>query len=280
LSSAQILPNPGFEIWEPFSGYEDPQSWHTPNQYTSLIGVQVVTKSTDAYSGDYSAKLETKNVLTFKAPGLLTLSDFTVDIITQTYSFDGGIPLTETVNKMTGMYKYSGANGDSASAMIISFRYNEESQQTDTVGLGYGFLHDAADWTAFTVNMYPWSEAQPDSFNVIIMSSGSFDLNVGSVLYVDELSLETITGVYSLFDETTQVKMYPNPVSDIAKFEVDSETESFELTLFEITGKQIDKLNFSGKTAEVNLANFPAGIYLYKITSKNKILGNGSFVKK
>jgi hypothetical protein len=280
FGSAQILPNAGFEAWETFSGYEDPQLWNTPNQYTSLIGVTVVSKSTDAYSGDFSAKLETKNVLTFKAPGLLTLADFTVNIINQTYSFSGGIPLTDRVNKMTGMFKYSGANGDSASIMIISFRYNAESQQTDTVGLGYGFLHDASDWTEFTVNMSPLSEAQPDTFNVIIMSSGSFDLNVGSTLYVDDLSVETLTGIIQLSEELSNVKVYPNPVSDFVKFEIENEGENMELSLFDSSGRQVKKLTFSGKTTEVNLSNFPAGVYSYRIAKNGKLLGSGSFVKK
>ncbi|HEY9113652.1 MAG TPA: T9SS type A sorting domain-containing protein [Bacteroidales bacterium] len=279
ISSAQILPNPSFEVWEPFSGYEDPQSWNTPNQYTSLIGVTVVSKSTDAYSGDYSAMLETKNVLTFKAPGLLTLADFTVNITAGTYTFSGGIPLTDKVNKMTGMFKYSGANGDSASVMIISFRH-PEGQEIDTVGIGYGFLHDASDWSSFTVNMYPMSDAQPDTFNVIIMSSGSFDLNVGSVLYVDDLSLETVTGIINLSKETTNVKVYPNPVSDFVKFELENDGENLELSVFDNAGRQVERLTFSGKSTEINLGNFPAGVYSYRITDASKLIGSGSFVKK
>ena len=70
-----------------------------------LIGVSVVTKSDDAYSGDFSAMLETKDLLggLYQAPGLLTLADFTVDIVAGTYAFPGGIALSEKVNKMTGM---------------------------------------------------------------------------------------------------------------------------------------------------------------------------------
>lgn len=281
ISSAQILPNPSFEIWEPFGTYEDPQSWNTPNQYTSLIGISVVTKSEDAYSGSYSAMLETKDLLggLYQAPGLLTLADFTVNITAGTYTFSGGIALAETVSKLTGMYKYTGANGDSASAFIISYRH-DEGQEIDTVGIGYGFMHNASDWTAFTVNMYPVSEAQPDSFNLIIMSSGSFDLNVGSQLWVDDLSLETVTGIINLSKETTNVKVYPNPVSDYVKFEMENEGENLELSVFDNAGRQIEQLTFSGKSTEINLSSFPAGVYSYQVADKSKLLGSGSFVKK
>lgn len=280
VSSAQILPNPSFEVWEQFGTYEEPQSWHTPNPYTSMALKTVVSKSDDAYSGTYSALLETKNILgSFNAPGLLTLANFTVDIMTGSYSFPGGIALSETVNKMTGMYKYTGVNGDSASAMIISFRH-AEGQEIDTVGFGYGFLQDASDWTPFTITMYPWGEAQPDSFNVIIMSSGSFDLNVGSKLWVDDLSLETVTGIINLSKETTSVKIYPNPVSDFVKFEIENDGENLELSVFDNAGRQVGQLTFSGKTAEINLSSYPAGVYSYRVSDNNKLIGSGSFVKK
>ena len=111
--SAQILPNPGFEDWMPFSGYEDPQYWDTPNSFTSLVGVVVVSKSTDAHSGEYSAMCETKNVLgPNNSPGLITLADFQVDFLTGVPSFTGGIAIPDQVVKMTGWYKYSGANED------------------------------------------------------------------------------------------------------------------------------------------------------------------------
>jgi len=280
ISSAQILPNPSFELWEQYTGYEEPQSWHTPNPYTSMVLKTVVSKSEDAYSGSYSALLETKNIFSsFDAPGLLTLADFTVDITTGSYSFPGGIALSEKVNKLTGMYKYSGANGDSASAMIISFRH-PEGQEIDTVGIGYGFMHDASDWSSFTINMIPLSESQPDSFNVIIMSSGSFDLNVGSKLWVDDLSLETVTGIINLSKETTNVKVYPNPVSDFVKFEIENEGKNLELSVFDNAGRQVEQVTFSGKTTEINLGNFPAGVYSYRVADNSKLLGSGSFVKK
>jgi len=281
FSSAQILPNPSFDLWEQFNGYEEPQSWHTPNPYTALTGVSVVTKSTDAYSGDYSAMLETKDLLggAFQAPGLLTLADFTVDIVSGTYAFPGGIALADKVDKMTGMYKYAGANGDSASVIMVSFRH-PEGQEIDTVGIGYGFMHDASEWSPFTVNMIALSNEQPDSFNVIIMSSGSFDVNVGSQLWVDDVSLETVTGIFNLFEETSSVNVYPNPASDFVKFEMENNVDNLELSVFDNAGRQIKQLTFNGKSAEINLSNFPAGVYSYRITNSDKLMDSGSFVKK
>lgn len=277
----QILPNPGFELWETFTGYQDPFDWNTPNQYTSLAGVTTVSPSTDAHSGEFSAMLETKNILggLYQAPGLLTLSDFTVNIASGTYTFAGGIALSDQVNKMTGFYKYTGANGDSASMMIISFRH-PEGGEIDTVGLGYGFLHNASEWTEFSITMYPWSEAQPDSFNTIIMSSGSFDLNVGSVLLVDDLSLETVTGIINLSERTGNVKVYPNPVSEMVKFDCENSDTQRELIIFDNAGRQMKKISFTGKSVELNLGELSSGMYTYQLSGKNLKVESGSFLKK
>lgn len=278
-ANSQILPNPGFELWESFTGYEDPESWNTPNQYTSLAGVTTVSKSEDAFGGTYSAKLETKSLLggLYTAPGLLTLADFSVNIAAGTYTFSGGIALSDQVSKLTGMYKYSGANGDSASVMIISSRH-PEGQPADTVGLGYGFLPDAAEWTPFTIIMYPWSEAQPDTFNVIIMSSGSFDLNVGSTLYVDELSVETVTGTIDLSEIPSGVRVFPNPVSEMVKFETESIGTDRKLVIYDNSGRQVRQIIFNGNSIELNLNQLPSGVYSYQLSDNNS-KKSGSFIK-
>ena len=146
--------------------------------------------------------------------------------------------------------------------------------------MGYGFLHDASDWTSFTVNMIPLTDEQPDSFNVIIMSSGSLDLNVGSRLWVDDLSLETITGIINLSEETSSVKVYPNPASDFVKFEIENEAQNLELSIFDNAGRQIKQVTFNGKSTEVNLSNFPAGVYSYRISDSDNLMDTGSFIKK
>jgi len=58
--SAQTLPNSDFELWDDEASYPSPESWNTPNKYTLLANVYVVEQSTDAYSGSYAARLETK----------------------------------------------------------------------------------------------------------------------------------------------------------------------------------------------------------------------------
>jgi len=280
FTSAQTIPNPGFEDWVTIGTYENPVSWSTPNPFTSLAGVVTVTKSEDAHSGSYSARLETMTVLGPNvSPGLVTLGNFAVDLLSGEPTFSGGIEMPDMVKNFSGWYKYSGVDNDSAYVFMLSFRH-PEGEEIDTVGVGMTYLHDASDWTSFSIDMYQISELPADSFNVIIMSSPSASLHVGSMLHVDDLAIETVTGIINLTKQTTEVKVYPNPVSDFVKFEVENAEKNLEVSIFDNNGRRVEQVTFSGNSIEVNLGSYPAGIYTYKLTGANNLFGSGSFLKK
>lgn len=279
FAAAQTIPNPGMENWVPIGTYENPVSWSTPNPFTSLAGVVTVTKSEDAHSGTYSAQLETMQVLGPNvSPGLITVGNFAVDFLTGEPTFSGGIEMPDMVKNFSGWYKYSGVDSDSAYIFMMSFRH-PEGEEIDTVGVGMTYLKDAADWTSFSIDMYQISENPADSFNVIIMSSPSASLHVGSMLHVDDLAIETVTGIINLTKQTTEVKVYPNPVSDFVKFEVENAQKNLEVSIFDNNGRRVEQLTFSGNSIEVNLGSYPAGMYTYKLTGENNLFGSGSFIK-
>ena len=62
LGYNQQLPNKDFEDWVQTNNYQNPTGWNTPNVFTSLAGEAVVDRSDDAYSGNYSARLESKSI--------------------------------------------------------------------------------------------------------------------------------------------------------------------------------------------------------------------------
>lgn len=255
FTTAQTIPNPGFEDWVTIGTYENPVSWSTPNPFTSLAGVVTVTKSEDAHSGAYSAQLETMTVLGPNvSPGLVTLGNFAVDFLTGEPTFSGGIEMPDMVKNFSGWYKYSGVDSDSAYIFMMSFRH-PEGEEVDTVGVGMTYLQDASDWTSFSIDMYQISELPADSFNVIIMSSPNSSLHVGSMLHVDDLAIETVTGIINLTKQTTEVKVYPNPVSDFVKFEVENAEKNLEVSIFDNNGRRVEQLTFSGNSIEINLSS-------------------------
>jgi len=281
FGKAQTIPNNDFENWENLGLYEEPVSWNTPNQFTSLIGGIGVTKSDDAFSGSLSARLETIEMAdgAFQAPGLLTLSEFNVDIATQEFSFSGGFFLRENVSKLTGMYKYAGVDGDSASVVIYNFRH-PEGEAMDTIGVGFTFLHDADDWTPFEVIMVNNNYNLPDTFNVMIISSGSEEMKIGSTLLVDNIAIETNTGIIDLWNPVTPLHVYPNPAYETITFEADIEASNRELIIYNLSGRIVQKTTFNNYKSRIDTKDFTPGMYSYSLIEDGKRICGGSFIKK
>jgi len=273
---AQSLPNPEFEYWVD----DEPEFWNTPNPFTTPLFVTTVTKSTDAYSGNYSAKLETMDLLggLYQVPGLITLAEFSVDFATASFSINGGLPLQENVSKLTGMYKYQGADGDSASVLIYNFKRDDDGT-IDTIGMGIGFLNDATEWTPFTVNMENLNYHVPDTFNVIITSSAGMEFKTGSVLYLDSLAIETNTGIINLGIDQIDVAVYPVPSTDYVNFETSSTEKNRLISIYNMVGKLINTYDFSDGNTKISINELPSGLYTYRVTVHNSIISRGSFIK-
>lgn len=278
---SQTLPNSEFELWVTQGVYQQPEQWNTPNPFTTILDPTAisVTKSTDAYSGDYSAKLETINAFggSVKIPGVITLAQINVDFISVSYSISGGMPLKENVSKLSGMYKYQGVASDSATVFIYNFKRDNEGG-IDTIGYGSGFLLNANSWTPFTVNMEYINSHVPDTFNVIILSSG-IDLQAGSTLLIDNLTIETNTGIINLDFDQISVNIYPNPSSDFVEFETQDIEQGRQISIYDVNGRQINIIDFSNRKAKISVTEFSSGLYTYQVILKNKILNRGTFIK-
>jgi len=281
IAFAQTLPNAEFELWVDYGLFEEPELWNTPNPFTTIVSQNAITvsKSLDAYSGDYSAKLETIELFggDFQVPGVITLADINVDFISATYSISGGMALKENVSRLSGMYKYQGVEGDSATVLIYNFKRNNGGE-IDTIGFGVGYLHDTTSWSSFTVNMENLNYHLPDTFNVIILSSAT-DLHSGSTLYIDSLTIETNTGIIKLGYDHISVNVYPNPSSDFVQFETKTIENERIIRVYNIAGKLISNIDFSNRRTKISVKEFPAGIYTYHVMQQNKLVNRGSFIK-
>ncbi len=281
LGQAQTLPNNNFETWLDKGMYEEPESWDSPNQFTQVFGAFTLTKSTDAYSGDFSARLETIEVANglYQIPGLLTLGDFTMDFASLSAHVSGGLFLQENVARLTGMYKYTGVAGDSASVVIYNFRRNE-GEDMDTIGSGLTFLYDASEWTPFEVIMVNKNDHLPDTFNVVLLSSGSSDMQIGSALLVDSLVIETNTGIIDLWNPVKPLRVFPNPASQTVQFEAGENGTEREIMIFNASGQLLLKTGFNDSRLKLNISSIKPGLLTYSVVEKGKRVYGGSFLKK
>ena len=279
---SQSLPNNDFENWEwdTFHLYQEPENWNTPNPYTILLGKTSVTESDEAFSGSHSAKLETLELLEGQiiVPGILTLADFSINILDSSYSMGGGYFLQENVYKLTGRYKYSGVDGDSASILMYNFKNTIETG-FDTIGAGYTSLTDTDEWQPFTIMMQYLNNSVPDTFNMIISSSSLLSARAGSTLWIDSLSIFTNTGIVNLWNPKKPLKVYPNPALEVINFSSETMEDGSVLTIYDNFGRKITDKNFTGRKTQLEISDFPPGFYTYMLNSKNEIINSGTFIK-
>jgi len=280
IGCSQNVPNPGFEEWVAYGDYEDPKNWQSPNWATSGIGVFTVSKSTDAYSGTYSARMESKSILggLFKVPGSITLGEIEIDFINQTAIIVGGIPFTKRPDKLTGFCKYFPMQGDFMQTFVLFFKHNQGTGLRDTLGFGYYSYADTIDvWSPFETEIIYNSTEEPDSMNVIIMASDILNAVHGSTLLVDSLMFEYATGIKEPVLPIERVVAYPNPCYQHLTFEIPEDWENSELKIFNSTGQTMYAETFRNKHCTIVTGSYPKGVYFYQIMSALKSK-SGSFI--
>lgn len=286
ISYSQIIPNNYFQTWVTEPDYETPENWNTPNPFIAGFPIltTTVSKSTDAYYGDYSVFLETKDIFggTYQVPGLITLADIEIDFLNVNFSISGGMALQENVAKLTGVYKYDGANGDSATALIYNFK-RDDNGDMDTIGYGITYLHDTPSWAPFTVNMINLNTNIPDTFNVIILSSAlnmsNLQFMTGSRMYVDSLAIETNTGIIPLPFIQETVTVFPNPTAAEITFKSENQLTGTIIEIYSLSGKLIYSSSFNANKITMDVSPLITGKYIYVIKEKNTIKARGTFTK-
>lgn len=288
-SFAQVdsIPNPDFENWESADIGEKPIAWDVSNiDYSPLATWETITKdATDPYSGIYCVRLETvmENVFLLgdvTLPGIITLGEFIIDIATQTASVIGGIPFTARPTMLKGYYKYSPAGIDSCLIAIGLSKWNTVNNERDTIGYGYfNSKNTVTGWTLFEIPIGYVLPDDPDSMNIIIMSSDTSILAIGSTLWIDSLSFDFAVNTEDLTNNQS-ISVYPNPSDDgvfsLEIYPVNSgQFTNYDLKIYNVLGSEIIKSKILNRKSKIDMSSYPKGIYFLKVSSDNN-----NFVRK
>lgn len=270
------VPNNDFEEWNTFLNYEDPVGWDTPNEELSsipLYGTTVVTKSADHYSGSYSARLESKEmVLVGGVPGFMTCGKLTINMSTFTFDISGGVPIDDMPTHLFGYYKFFPKGGDSCAIGIGLFRTYDSIPVE--IGLGHFSTSDSVpDWTFFSARIDYDSLVQPDTMNIIVLSSAMQSPTPGTVLFVDDLSLDYSVGTNPA-DPASGIHSYNDlETGRLLVFLDFQHQEETRVTLYNIMGKPLVMLPEerirSGKR-EIIYTGFTQGIYILEVEHDGK----------
>lgn len=217
------LADPDFENWKQFYSttgtllYEDPASgwWASLNKLALIGGPATSSKTTDAHSGNYAIRLETRKfgdsiIIT----GLLLSGIFDPILLKDVPNFViDGQPFKKKPIKFSGYFKYFPVDGDTCNFYINITRYNSSTGKKDTIAdANLNVWETVSTYRQFEMPLtYYRTDLEPDTIKIAIISSaggqdytGHGTPKVGSALLLDDLSLEIPTGIIYLMEEKTK----------------------------------------------------------------------------
>jgi len=266
------IPNPDFEDW---SGGE-PTGWNTINQ--SVFGTSFVCVTRDLSNpqhGTSCAKIETVTHNIFLVgpvtmPGILSLGEITLDVINQTGTVSGGVPITTQPNQLRGWFRYLPSNGDSCILGIGLSRWNGVGR--DTLALAYKVIGgQTPDWTEFSVPIEYLIWTMPDTMNIMFFSSNLLNGSPvsGSELWIDNLMLEygPVAVQNAGMNEAPSIRYSTDgfPIITLNNGAVTS-----EISVFNLNGILVKNFPTSPGLREIilNTSDLASGIYLARFKNK------------
>ena len=282
LSAFAQIPNNGFENWINKGTYMDPQGWWTANDSIKSGSYYPVTQSTDHYPaivGSYSIRLESGTDVVFPPANWANWGlSWTGDWNGNNYPV---FAVSGHPNTFCGYYKWLPHQGDTMDIHCVLYK--------NGVSIAQAELSDSAthsSWTSFTVAFNGYVAA--DSGRIFMScypdckTSGCAKSH-NSVLYVDNLSFDSLLTATPKIDFTKSVSIYPNPSRDVLYISLQGENSGLlTAELYNITGRRVlstqSTLTNNG-TMKVDVRSLHSGVYLIKlITDKGSLINK--FIKE
>lgn len=292
MHSQTEIPNGGFEEWvEHESGlFKEPGGdwWGTLNKLRLLGEAAPITTnpSTDAHSGNYSAKIENGMFgTTIKISGLLTTGYFDSKQ-TPPNNFIEGKPFTGRPAKLIGYYKYKAANGDSAWCYMNLTKWNNGKNKKDTIAESWIVFYDKGEMTEFERFEFPlhyYSEETPDTIKVSFLASAgtrSFgttgNAQIGSIFWLDDVALEYATGVELPLMAEAVTRVSGNYQSRTINIFIRHPDKMLSISIYDINGRLMLS---DEKVSTENQFHFPypKGTYFYVVKKGSVSIGGGIF---
>ena len=244
-----------------------------------------VTKSTDAHSGSFAAKLTNTQFNTPQGPvvleGALILGTKLREQITYEGYPIGGAAYTARPTQLQFYYKLTGPATDTAIATFLLTKTGRAGTQPTLVGGGTIFLTPSTTggYVGVTANIPYNTSDTPDSVRIQFSSGAARVIAAGSTLLVDDVSVIGAT-LATRADASTQAKLVvaPNP-SPAGRIQLSAPTEptlaSAPLTILDLTGRVVleqPALAVPTPTRELDLSSLRTGIYVLRLDSKEGLL--------
>jgi hypothetical protein len=265
------VPNGGFEDWTDMGTYIDPDGWITFNGLTSIIPGTSPSCEQDAPGavGSYYATVTTRNVMGIGLlPGVITIGDVNTGAV--------GFPFASRPEAFTGKWQYGVQAQDTGMVMVYLTKWNSVTQEADSVGGGVILvLGNLSGWNNLNLPIDYFSSATPDTAYVGIISSMNSPV-AGSFISVDDLGFNGVAAVTEQ-EVPAAIKLYPSPVQD--KLQVSADRPIRELSILDLTGRQVMQQGVHAQRSEMDLSALHAGRYLVQLVFADGSRQTRSIVK-
>jgi hypothetical protein len=242
-----MIPNHSFEQWE-----TAPVNWVNP---LLIAGINNVVQSTDAQSGDLSARFFTM------------WSDNTSEFVPATLN-SLPAPVTEQHSSLNGFFKGTSVNGDVLAINLLLYSDGNIS------GTGYfSTAETTSDWTSFSVPITYVGSTPTEAYIYIIVGSESGDANEGTEYLIDNLTWDGASAIHHV-QSLTAHKLYPNPSSGHLNVQFDLPADDhlafFLTTLQGRVVQQADARLFAAgeNSLQFNTSTLPPGMYIVQATGE------------
>jgi|GEM_PF-1079566 len=302
LSQAQVtgteMSNGGLEDWIDTLGYpqldgwwDSHNNWSTPNNITDY-GLEKTFLNVQ--EGLFAAKLETKigdvfglDLFRKYIPGVLTNGNCVLTAAAQLQDevelnhdefIFGGEAFEGMLDKVTGFYEYTPAvGGDSAYFYARLWKADGTVVAEGTLFVSAA----AADYTAFEIPITYSVMEDADSLLLIIASSYlPRAATVGSRLFIDNLAFEfTEPDFVDSYAEQQgiSIRLFPNPATVSITLENPYITP-VQVSVFNALGQEVLLQQLQPGLNEVSVASLAPGAHLYRMTTTDKLIANGTFI--
>ena len=278
---SQQLENSGFEQWENVgTGEEEPLSWSSTktSDNSSLNGLapQVISRSTDAHTGSYAAKLVNTNVpfVNIVANGILTngIIHTTTNpqdsyVYTDVNSSDHSQPFTSYPDSIVGWYKYAPQGNDVGNIQVLlhgSYGQLPVDASTSIIALAEFDFSANSNWTRFSTPFIYYPTINNPAYILCNISAGdSTQAVANSELKIDDLEL--IYNATKIPDESTN-SINITYLNDHLQFS--NVVNEINYAIYNLQGQlmNIGKIDRYNRNVSITLES---GIYFIFIQSKD-----------
>jgi len=253
-----------------------------PTIYSHAVFVRQSFQSTDAHSGNYAAKIISRQQDTLGlATGILVNAYPGVNIAKllldpgnpyAAITYQGGTPVTKQVVSVKAWIKYLPMGTDNGEILVQA--HDTISGKDTVVGTGDITFGAISSYTQVQIDVsYPFSTLIPKAIVVTFLSSSystsSSTPADSSAMYIDDVTM-SLVDVPIVAAEKDIVSCYPNPSNGIVNLQ-GSAGKQLHWQLYDLNGKPVMEQEFTDHTS-LDLSYLSAGLYFYNVADEKGII--------